>query len=85
MGPILEHGVPRWALVSQGVAQPILLSSLDLGFFLCLSCSSQDLFVCDFVLPFDLKDGPQPSVNDSLHFVCYGLCYAPGFICVKKD
>ena len=49
---------------SQGVAQPIPLSSLDLGFCLCLSCSP-DFFVCDFVLPFDVKDGPQASVNES--------------------
>ena len=27
-------------------------------------------FVCDFVLPFDVKDGPEVSVNESLHFVC---------------
>ena len=55
---------------SQGVAQPIPLSSLDLGFCLCLSCSSPDFFVCDFVLPFDVKDGIQASVSEDLHFVC---------------
>ena len=70
MDSILEHGVPRWMFVKQGVAEPIPLSSLDLGFCLCLSCSSPDFFICDFVLPFDVKDGPQASVNEGLHFVC---------------
>ena len=70
MGSILEHGVPHWTLVFEGVAEPIPLSSLDLGFCLCLSCSSPDFFVCDFVLTFDVTDGPQASVNEGLHFVC---------------
>ena len=55
VGSILEHAP---------------LSSLDLGFCLCLSCSSPDFFVCDFVLPFGVKDGPQASVNESLHLMC---------------
>ena len=70
MGSILEHGVPHWTLVFEGVAKPIPLSSLGLGFCLCLSCSSPDFFVCGVVLTFDVKDGPQASVNEGLHFVC---------------
>ena len=77
----MAYHTGRW--FSQGVTEPIPLSSLDLG--LCLSCSSQNFFICDFVLPFDVKDGPQASVNEGLHFVCLGLCYAPCFTSIKKD
>ena len=63
----MAYHAGRW--FSQGVAEPIPLSSIDLGFCLCLSCSSKDFFMCEFVLPFDVKDDHQASVNESLHFV----------------
>ena len=67
------------------MAEPIPLSSLDMGFCLCLSCSSPDFFVCDFVLTFYVKGDPRTSINEGLHFVCQDLCYVPGFTRVKRD
>ena len=66
VGSILEHGVPHWTLVFAGCdpANPTFFSSSGLVLFF------SRFFVCDFVLPFDMKDGPQASVNESLHFVC---------------